>query len=303
MTRSFLSYAELKTQARKDLEYELYNDLETGRIQQDQANEGSLSRFFQEVAAIKLEMEAITYLLLDLHALNEETKTAPSAKVLRGLRDLMKSNSVSILKKAIAVKTRLHSLEMSNINRQECSAVAQTRASVTNGLRAKLTGMMRDFQALREKINAERKEELRRRYFNSTGEEPSAEIREKMMTSVSVSSSLSGPGEKQVEFLKGNDAGIEKLEDDHEAVMEIQKSLEKLHQIFLDMAVIVESQGEKVDEVEENVVTGGWFVSGGTNSLFYANQMKKKKNTKWVHWVWAIVLIILLVCLVSLLSS
>lgn len=84
--------------------------------------------------------------------------------------------------------------------------------------------------------------------------------------------------------------------------MEIQKSLEKLHQIFLDMAVIVEAQGEKVNEIEENVAHGGRFVSGGTDSLYYANQMKKKSR-KWVHWVWAIGLVILLVCLVSLLAS
>ncbi|OWM74618.1 hypothetical protein CDL15_Pgr005198 [Punica granatum] len=294
-----VSLYELKKQARKDLESKIYSELEAGQRQPDSAVEGSLSQFFQEVSMIKLEMEDISNLLLDLRALNEESKSALSAKVLRGLRDRMKSDSISVQWKAVSVKTRLHSLDRSNATSHEGAAVGQTRASVTNGLRTKLAGMMRDFQALREKINSDRKEELRRRYFNSTGEEPSEEMIEKMMASVSVSSSFSRPGEKKIEFLDGKE---KEMKDDHKAGMEIHRSLEKLHQIFLDMAVIVEAQGEKVDEIKDNVASGGWYVSGGTDSLYYANQMNKK-NKNWVRWVGLVVLIILLVYLVSLFAS
>ena len=34
----------------------------------------------------------------------------------------------------------------------------------------------------------------------------------------------------------------------------------KLHQIFLDMAVLVETQGEKMDDIEENVANAGHFI-------------------------------------------
>ncbi|KAK4780258.1 hypothetical protein SAY87_016364 [Trapa incisa] len=296
MTKSFLSYTELKVQALKDLE--------AGQAQPDPYEEGSLSRFFQEVAAIKLEMEQISSLLLDLRALNEEIKTALSAKVLRGLRDRMKSDSASVLRKAVSVKTMLHSLE--DPSGEYCTAaVAQTRASVTNGLMAKLIAIMKDFRALREKINSDRKEELRRRHFNSTGEELNPDALEKMMASVSTSvGSL-----KKAGFTRGKEEeeeeetiGIEKLEEDHQAVVEINRSLEKLHQTFLDMAVIVDSQGTKFDAIEENMAAGAGFVSGGTGSLYYANQMKKNMG-RWVHWVWGILLVVILVCLASFLFS
>nr|POF00792.1 syntaxin-112 [Quercus suber] len=67
----------------------------------------------------------------------------------------------------------------------------------------------------------------------------------------------------------------------HEALMDIQRSLTKLHQIFLNMAVLVETQGEKMDDIEENVANASHFINGGTNSLYYANQMKK--NKAWVY--------------------
>ncbi|GMI78045.1 syntaxin of plants 112 [Hibiscus trionum] len=68
------------------------------------------------------------------------------------------------------------------------------------------------------------------------------------------------------------------------------------------MAVLVDAQGEKMDNIEENVANAGSFIHGGTNSLHYANQMKKKRKG-WVYWVWGVILIILIVCIISMLAS
>ncbi|XVF62054.1 hypothetical protein PTKIN_Ptkin08bG0186400 [Pterospermum kingtungense] len=299
MTKSFLSYVELKKQAEKDLEAEAEAnlDIEKGLGQLNPMDEKNLSRFFQEVESIKTLMEEITNLVFDLQTLNEDTKSTHSAKVLRGIRDRMESDTVSILGKAKVVKARLESLDRANATNRRLSeaykqgsCVDRTRISITNGLRAKLRGMMNDFQALREKILSDHKEDLKRRYYNATGELPSEDVHEKV---------VSGGGKVQL--------FEEKLEMDsrckerHEAVIDIQRSLERLHQVFLDMAVLVEAQGEKMDDIEENVANAGNFISGGTNSLYYANQMKKKKA--WVYWVWGVALIILLVCIISMLAS
>ena len=66
------------------------------------------------------------------------------------------------------------------------------------------------------------------------------------------------------------------ITEKHEAVMGIQRSLNNVHQVFLDMAVLVETQGEKIDDIERNVANARSFISGGTHSLFYAKQMNKK---------------------------
>ena len=109
-------------------------------------------------------------------------------------------------------------------------------------------------------------------------------------------------GSLKVEFLAGKTDADLGTQVRHEAVMDIQRSLNKLHQVFLDMAILVETQGEKLDNIEDNVVNAGNFIHGGTNSLYYADQMKKK-NRKWLCWVFAVGLIILLVCIIAMLSS
>ncbi|XP_048128982.1 syntaxin-112 [Rhodamnia argentea] len=290
MTQSFLNYVELKKQAQKDL------DLEMGQL--DAAEEQNLSQFFREVEAIKSEMEEITNLLLDLQGLNEEAKSTYSTKALRGLRDRMDSDMIAVLRKAKSVKALLESLDRSNLtnrglsaNFQEGSSVDRTRISVTSGLRTKLRETMNQFQLLRDKIVADHKEDLKRRYFNATGEVATEEVIEKIVST-----------DGKIELFGGKTKLSLGSPERHGAVRDLQKSLDKLHQVFLDMAVLVETQGERMDDIEENVASANAFVSGGTGNLYYANQMKRKGG-QWAKWVWAVVVIILLVCLVSLLAS
>ena len=42
---------------------------------------------------------------------------------------------------------------------------------------------------------------------------------------------------------------LAEIHERHEAVKELEKSLLDLHQIFLDMAVLVEAQGEMLDNI------------------------------------------------------
>lgn len=292
MTKSFLSYVELKKQAMKDIESG--PDIEMGQL--DPADEKNLSQFFQEVATIKDDMEEITSLLLDLQDLNEETKSTHSAKVLRGLRDRINSDMVTLLRKAKIIKTKLELLDQSNVvNRsvsaayREGSPVDRTRMSVTNGLRIKLRDMMNDFQSLREKIVKEHKEGLKRRYYNATGEEPSEEVIEKMVL-----------GGGQVGIFEGKVDLVMENQERHEALKDIQRSLTELHQVFLDMAVLVETQGEKINDIEENVARAGVYISEGTKELIEARKMKKRKN--WACWIGIVILVFLLICLISILT-
>ncbi|KAL5788691.1 hypothetical protein ACOSP7_005640 [Xanthoceras sorbifolium] len=295
MTKSFLSYVELKKQAMKDQEFE--PDIETGH-QLDSTDEQNLLQFFEEVAAIKNDMGEITNLLLDLQELNEETKSTHSTKILRGIRDRIKSDMVTVLRKAKDIKSRLESLDESNFeNRKvsmaykEGSPIDRTRVSVTNGLRVKLREMMNDFQSLREQIVKDHKEGLKRRYHIVTGEIPSEEVVEKMIL---------GNGQDQV--FEGKEELLLETQERQEALKEIQRSLTELHQVFLDMAVLVETQGQQINDIEENVTKGGVYINGGTNGLFYAKQMKKKRRN-WVFWIGALVLLLLFVCFISILAS
>ncbi|PHU10624.1 hypothetical protein BC332_22484 [Capsicum chinense] len=288
MTKSFLSYVDLKKQAMMDLE--AGPDIEMGQL--DPTDERNLSKFFEEVAAVKSDMEEINNLLVNLQDLNQETKSAPSSKILQGLRDQINSDSVTVLRKAKIIKTRLELLDKSNLDNRGLSAaykegspVERTRISVTSGLRIKLKDMMNDFQCLRESIVAEHKEGLRKQYTNSNGEEPSEEVIEKMMQ------------ERVFDGIVGKEV-VENRER-HEAVNEIQKSLVELHQVFLDMAVMVETQGDQMNNIEQHVVNAGGYMKDGTKELDRAKRMRRRRT--WACWIGVVVLVFLLLCIIAIL--
>ncbi|KAG5029688.1 hypothetical protein JHK87_013202 [Glycine soja] len=123
MTKSFQSYAELKKQAEKD-NLEDSHDIEAGKLN-NPTDYHNLSQFFQEVEAIKVEMEEVATLLFDLLQLHEETKCTDSAKVLRGLRDRMVSDMVTLFCKARIINSRFE-------NPVKKESKLMTRMSVTN---------------------------------------------------------------------------------------------------------------------------------------------------------------------------
>ncbi|KAG5136561.1 hypothetical protein JHK82_021292 [Glycine max] len=99
--------------------------------------------------------------------------------------------------------------------------------SVTNGLRAKLRVMlMHGFQSLRDKF-----------------------LMEKMISrSLKVEFMVAAAGKTDID---NADLGVRH----EEVIMDIQRSLNMLDQIFVDIAILVETQGENLDSIEDRVAS------------------------------------------------
>lgn len=75
---------------------------------------------------------------------------------------------------------------------------------------------------------------------------------------------------------------------------DLEKNLHELHQVFLDMAVLVQSQGEQLDDIESHVARANSFVRSGAQQLQTAR--KHQKNTrKWTCYAIIILLLIILI--------
>ena len=90
---------------------------------------------------------------------------------------------------------------------------------------------------------------------------------------------------------------INEIQERHDAVKELERSLKELHQVFLDMAVLVQSQGEHLNDIESYVTRASSFVRTGAQELQTAK--KHQKNTrKWTCY--AIILLLVIVLFVVL---
>lgn len=89
---------------------------------------------------------------------------------------------------------------------------------------------------------------------------------------------------------------ISEIQERFDAVKYIEKSLLELHQVFLDMAVLVEVQGEQLDDIESQVGRAHSFVSRGAEQLQTARKLQK--NTRKWYCIGIIILLIVILVIV-----
>ncbi|XP_054777512.1 syntaxin-121-like [Prosopis cineraria] len=258
---------------------------------------GDLHKFFQDVESIKDELKELQRLNRNLQSSHEQNKTLHNAKAVKDLRSQMDSDVALALKKAKLVKVKLEALERSNAASRslpDCgpgSSSDRTRTSVVNGLRKNLKDSMDSFNELRQRISSEYRETVQRRYFTVTGENPDDKTIDLLIST----------GESETFLRKAiQEQGrgrildtINEIQERHDAVKDLEKNLQELHQVFVDMAVLVQSQGEQLDDIESHVARASSFVKSGAQQLQTAR--KHQKNTrKWTCYVITLLLVIIL---------
>lgn len=262
----------------------------------------NLDKFFEDVEAIKDELRALETLHNQLQSSHEHSKTLHNAKSVKELRSKMDNDVAISLKKAKFIKVRLEALDRSNAANRSLpgcgpgSSSDRTRTSVVNGLRKKLSDSMNSFNDLRNKMASEYRETVQRRYYTVTGENPDESTVDTLISTgqseTFLQKAIQEQGRGQV-----MDTILE-IKERHDAVKEIERNLKELHQVFMDMAVLVESQGEQLDDIENQVNRASSFVNRGTTHLQVAR--KHQKNTrKWACFGIILVLIVILIIILA----
>lgn len=257
----------------------------------------NMTQFFNEVEAIKEDMQKVRNLLSALQSANAESVALTAAPAVKKLRDRMDKDVEEVLKKAKGIKTHLEELDKANLVSRRLpgcgqgSSTDRTRMSVTNSLRKTLKDLMGEFRTLREKMMFDYKETIERRYYMVTGMRADDDIIDHMIDTGESETFLQRAIQEQG---KGQIIDtIKEIQERHESVKEIEKNLMELHQIFLDMAVLVEAQGEQLNNIEIAVQGASSFVKRGTDDLHTAKKLQQ--NTRKCKCIAIIILLVILV--------
>ncbi|AQL04376.1 Syntaxin-124 [Zea mays] len=244
-----------------------------------------LDKFFEDVEAVKEDMRGLEGMYKGLQSTNEETKTAHDARTVKSLRSRMDKDVEQVLRRAKAIKGKLEDLDRSNATSRQVpgcgpgSSTDRTRTSVVAGLGKKLKDLMDDFQGLRARMAAEYKETVARRYYTVTGEKPEDSTIEALISSGESESFLQKAIQEQGRGQVMDT--ISEIQERHDAVKDIERSLMDLHQVFLDMAALVEAQGHQLNDIESHVAHASSFVRRGTVELESAREYQKSSR-KWM---------------------
>ncbi|GJP60332.1 hypothetical protein CLOP_g17536 [Closterium sp. NIES-67] len=276
-------------------------DLEEGGVEEAGEMDQRMQEFHREVKDINENMDQMRGKLTRLQEAHEESKRVTRASAMKAIKERMEGDIDQVLKIAQAIKRKIEALNKANEESrkvQGCekgSATDRQRMIITTTLSNKLKALMNEFQELRDKFQREYRDVVERRYFTVTGQRADAETIDTLIDN----------GESEAIFQRAiQEQGrgqvmdtLAEIQERHSAVQDIEKQLLELHQIFMDMAVLVESQGELLDNIEVQVGQAVDHVQHGTKQLVEAR--KTQLNTrKWICCGVILVIVIIIVIVI-----
>ncbi|KAI3791635.1 hypothetical protein L2E82_05494 [Cichorium intybus] len=277
-------------------------DIETGM----QSGESNLNEFFRKVQGIENEFEKLNKLLKKLQDAHEESKSITKAAAMKAIKKRMENDVDEVGRIARFLKAKIEELDKENLaNRQKpgCglgTGVDRSRTATTLALKKKFKEKVTGFQSLRESIHQEYREVIERRVFTVTGNRADEETIDQLIETGNSEQiyqrAIQEQGRGQVLDT------LAEIQERHDAVIEVERKILDLQQIFSDFAILVDSQGEILDNIETHVSSAVDHVESGNRTLEKAKKLQKKSR-KWMCFSIIVLLLIVAIALIVVLKG
>ncbi|XP_057507271.1 syntaxin-132-like isoform X2 [Actinidia eriantha] len=307
LTDSFVSDAKGQPSREPDIEMAM-------RLPRSNSDMG-METFNKQMQDVEKQVDKVSELLKKLKDANEESKSVTKASAMKAIKKRMEKDVDEVGKIARAVKAKLEAINKDNLaNRQKpgCgkgTGVDRSRTNMTkciasagykfHSVTKKFRDLMIEFQTLRQRIQDEYREVVERRVITVTGTRPDEETIDHLIETGNseqiFQKAMQEMGRGQVMNT------LEEIQERHDAVKELEKKLLDLHQIYLDMAVLVEAQGDILDNIESQVTNAVEHVNMGTDALQTAKSLQKKSR-KCMMIAIILLLVIALIIVLSILK-
>ncbi|KAJ4730014.1 putative Syntaxin [Melia azedarach] len=281
------------------------NDIEMG-MQVPRGNpDTGMESFNKQIQEVERQVDKLSELLRKLKDANEESKSVTKASAMKAIKKRMEKDVDEVGKTARNVKVKLEAINKENLaNRQKpgCekgTSVDRSRMNVTNALAKRFKELMTEFQTLRQRIQDEYREVVERRVITVTGTRPDEKTIDDLIETGNSEQIFQKAIQEQGRGQVLNT--LEEIQERHDAVKEIEKKLLDLQQIYLDMAVLVEAQGEILDNIESQVSNAVTSVQSGTTALQNAKKLQKNSR-KWMCIAIIILLLIVAVIVIGVIK-
>ncbi|KAM0846893.1 hypothetical protein ACQ4PT_055398 [Festuca glaucescens] len=278
-------------------------DVEMGMHQPDASD--NLKGFLKKVDGIESLIAKLMNLLTKLQTANEESKAVTKASAMKAIKQRMEKDIDEVGKIARLAKAKFDELEKDNLsNRQKpgCgkgSAVDRSREQTTGAVKKKLKGRMDEFQVLRESIRQEYREVVERRVFTVTGNRPDEETIDDLIetgrSEQIFKDAVQQQGRGQILDT------VAEIQERHDAVRDLERKLLELQQIFLDMAVLVDAQGDMINHIETHVSNATNHISQGVGALQNAKKLQRNSR-KWMCYAIILLLVVVVIVVVAVIQ-
>eukprot|EP00258_Populus_trichocarpa_P017916 XP_006380309.2 syntaxin-132 [Populus trichocarpa] len=264
-----------------------------------------MEAFNKKIQEVGKQLDKINGLLKNLKEANEDSKSVTKASAMKAIKKRMEKDVDEVGKIARNVKERIVAINKDNLDSRQkpgCekgTGVDRARMNVTNAITKRFRDLMTEFQTLRQKIQDEYRELVERRVITVTGTRPDEKTIDHLIETGNSEQIFQKAIQEQGRGEVLNT--LEEIQERHDAVKEIEKKLLELKEIFGDLAVLVDAQGEILDNIENQVTNAVDHVHNGTDALRTAKNLQKKSR-KCMMIAIILVLIIAIIIVLSILK-
>ncbi|XP_033013670.1 syntaxin-3 isoform X1 [Lacerta agilis] len=210
-------------------------------------NTAFMDEFFAEIEETRQNIDKISENVDEAKKLYSIILSAPIPEPKT--KDDLEQLTADIKKMANSVRNKLKSMER-NIEQDEArsSADLRIRKSQHSVLSRKFVDVMTKYNEAQVDFRERSKGRIQRQ-LEITGKNTTDEELEEMLESGNPSIFTSGIMDSQI-----SKQALSEIEGRHKDILRLESSIKELHDMFVDIAMLVENQGEIVDNIELNLM-------------------------------------------------
>jgi len=287
-------------------DYEMKNmrssdsDIESGgEPAADEESTAELNDFFSQVEEIKEAMAQITENIATMKGLYSKLLTATSTEDAQELRQEVGEVRSATDKIAQQMRIKMKKMRKENDDFEKSHdndpSLVKIRSNMHGTLVRKFLDLMQEYQAMLTKYDKK--------------------FRDKAYKEVQIVAPDASPEDIDEVLESGEEAIFQKhimedrkhakakqtldyLKEKHNDLLALEKSITELNQLFMDMAILVETQGDLIDQIEFSVMNSKAFTEKAVVTLQETAKIVTNTRKKKVCIVITVILIILVIVVV-----
>ncbi|MQM18732.1 hypothetical protein Taro_051726, partial [Colocasia esculenta] len=226
----------------------------------------AMEMFFVKVGKLEEQIELITAQLHKLQEANRKSQHVTNAAAMKEIKEKMEKEVDEVKAIALKVKKGLEELDKDTL-RQEMQE--EYREVVARRVYTEVTGTRPDEDTIENLIETGRSEQI-------------------------FTEAIQGHGRGEIV------ATLAEIQERHDTVKDIEKKLLDLQQMFVDMSVLVEAQGDMLDDIEAQVTKAVEHVQSATKVLKKGKELQR--NTRKYTCLAIALLLVIIIAVLSMLK-
>ncbi|KAI8374869.1 t-SNARE [Blakeslea trispora] len=239
----------------------------------------STSGFFQQLDRLKSEIDSINYNIDNIGNLHNTALTSSNELQSKQIAHQLVKLKTNTQKQNMDIKHNIQVMEQFNA-RLPNSSDTQMRQSQTSALKKRFLDTIQRYQDVERNYQLKYRQRIERQIRivkpNATQDEIDDLIDHDDTPQVFAQSLMTAGRQSQ------SKAVLSEVQTRHDDIKHIEKTIVELHQLFMDMQMMVEQQGETLNTVENHANTATNDLEQG--NVFLTKAIATAKSTRAKKW-------------------